>query len=122
MLSSHRAVYFANQTVRRGTRFLLSVSFILIPMLSAPTAWSQTCNSTVNQTVKICAPANGSTVASPVQYSAGALDTTHPITGMVLYVDSVKKASSTSAHLTAALSSPSRQTHHCDSCLELYWI
>ena len=60
----------------------------------------------MNQTVKICSPASGSTVASPVQFSAGALDTTHPITGMVLYVDSVNKASSTSAHLTAALSIP----------------
>ena len=29
MSSSNRAVYFANQTVRRGTRFLLAVSFIL---------------------------------------------------------------------------------------------
>jgi len=106
MLSSNRAVYFANQTVRRGTRFLLAFSVILVPMLSAPAAWSQTCNSTVNQTVKICSPVSGSTVASPVQFSAGALDTTHPVTGMVLYVDSVNKASSTSAHLTAALSIP----------------
>ena len=54
--------------------------------------------------MKICSPASGATVASPVQFSAGALDTTHPVTGMVLYVDSVNKASSTSAHLTAALS------------------
>ena len=48
---------------------------------------------TVNQTVKICAPVAGSTVSSPVQFTASALDTTHRITAMKLYVDNVEKGS-----------------------------
>jgi hypothetical protein len=108
MTSSIRAFYIANQIARRGTRFLVAgpIMFIAV-MLSGTAAWSQTCSSTVNDTVKICSPVSGSTAASPVQFNAGALDTAHPITGMVLYLDSVNKASSTSAQLTAALSVPS---------------
>jgi len=92
-----------NRIVRDRTR-LVAVLLGMAVVMSGPAAWSQTCNSTVNDTVKICSPVSGSTDASPVTFNAGALDNAHPITGMVLYVDSVNKASSTSAHLTAALS------------------
>ena len=105
MTSSIRAFYIANQIARRETRFLVAGTIMFVAvMLSGTAAWSQTCSSTVNDTVKICSPVSGSTAASPVQFNAGALDTAHPITGMVLYLDSVNKASSTSAQITAGAS------------------
>ncbi len=108
MTSSIGDFYIANQIALRGARFLLAGSIMTLAVMASGTkAWSQTCSSTLNDTVKICSPVSGSTAASPVQFSAGALDTAHPITGMVLYVDSVNKASSSNAQLTAALSIPS---------------
>lgn len=61
------------------------------------------CTATTDRTVKICSPAAGSTVSSPVQFSAAALDNEHRVTAMNLYVDSVKSASSTSGQLSASL-------------------
>src|SRR5436305_12458817 len=49
---------------------------------------------TVNKTVNICSPVAGSTVSSPVQFTASALDNDHQITGVKLYVDNVEKGSS----------------------------
>lgn len=61
------------------------------------------CISTVDRTVKICAPAAGSAVPSPVQFSAAALDNEHPVTAMTLYVDSVSSAKSSSKTLSASV-------------------
>ena len=61
---------------------------------------------TVDKTVKICSPANGATVGSPVTFSAGARDNEHPVTSMIMYIDSVKKAQSANASLSAILSLP----------------
>lgn len=61
------------------------------------------CTATADRTVNICAPATGATVASPVQFSAAALDNEHPVTAMTLYVDSVKSAQSSTNRLTASI-------------------
>jgi len=45
-------------------------------------------------------------VTSPVTFSAGALDTIHTVTAMIMYIDSVKKAQSANAQLNAILSLP----------------
>jgi hypothetical protein len=45
---------------------------------------------TTDRTVKICAPANGSTVDTPVHISAAAADS-NPVTSMQVYVDGVRK-------------------------------
>src|SRR5216683_2659184 len=66
-------------------------------------AHAQTCAVTVDKTVNICAPASGSTDNSPVQFTAAALDQEHPITGMIAYVDSVQKAQSGNASLSASV-------------------
>ncbi len=66
-------------------------------------AYAQNCSATVDQTVAICSPANGATVSSPVQFTAAALDNEHPITGMVLYVDSQIKGQSNNASLSASV-------------------
>ncbi len=68
-------------------------------------AWAA-CTATVDKTVKICTPASGATVSSPVTFTAAARDTAHTITAMIMYIDSVQKAKSTTASLTAILSLP----------------
>ena len=73
-------------------------------LLASASAASAVCTATVDKTVKICSPANGATVTSPVTFSAGARDTSHPVTAMIMYIDSVKKAQSSNASLTAILS------------------
>src|SRR5438309_8575043 len=75
-------------------------------VLASASAASAVCTATVDKTVKICSPASGATVASPVTFSAGARDTSHPVTAMIMYIDSVKKAQSANASLTAVLSLP----------------
>ena len=66
-------------------------------------AFGQSCTAAVDKTVAICAPANGATVGSPVQFTAAALDNEHPITGMVLYVDSQIKGQSNNANFSASV-------------------
>ncbi|HEV8180834.1 MAG TPA: alkaline phosphatase family protein, partial [Candidatus Angelobacter sp.] len=58
----------------------------------------------MDKTVKICSPANGATVTSPVTFSAAARDNEHTVTAMIMYIDSVKKAQSSNASLTAIIS------------------
>ena len=43
-------------------------------------------------------------MTSPVTFSAGARDNEHTVTAMIMYIDSVKKAQSANASLTAILS------------------
>ncbi|MBV9669439.1 MAG: hypothetical protein JOZ43_00655 [Acidobacteriales bacterium] len=81
----------------------LRVASVCALLSGAFSAAFGTCTATVNQTVKICTPANGASVGSPVAFSAGALDTTHPITGMILYVDNVNKAKSSNNQLSASV-------------------
>ena len=69
----------------------VAVSFLLFNSIAI--AQTSCPAPTVNKTVKICAPAAGSTVSSPVQFTASALDTDHRITAMKLYVDNVEKGS-----------------------------
>src|SRR5437763_1191337 len=69
------------------------------------------CVATVDRTVKICSPTAGSTVASPVQFTAAALDNEHPVTAMKLYVDTIKSATSASAQLSASVSLASGSHH-----------
>src|SRR4051812_44112565 len=75
-------------------------------LLASASAASAVCTATVDKTVKICSPASGATVTSPVTFSAGARDTSHTVTAMIMYIDSVKKAQSSNASLTAILSLP----------------
>jgi phospholipase C len=89
-----------------GFRFLFSTAIILGLTLVSRSAWSQTCTATVDKTVKICSPTSGSTLASPVQFNAGALDKEHTVTAMALYVDSHEKGSSKNNHLLVVLSLP----------------
>src|ERR1051326_8206610 len=103
-------------------RFLLESYFLLIPggprmnsfrallaatlLLASANVASAACTATVNRTVKICSPTSGATVTSPVTFSAGALDTIHTVTAMIMYIDSVKKAQSANSQLSAILSLP----------------
>jgi phospholipase C len=81
---------------------LIFTAFIFTSMFGN-VAYGQNCSATVDQTVAICSPANGATVGSPVQFTAVALDNEHPITGMVLYIDSQIKGQSSSANLSASV-------------------
>lgn len=83
-------------------RFLLVAFVILLSFSFNSTALGQSCSATTDKTVNICSPASGSSDTSPVQFTAAARDDEHPITGMVLYVDSVEKANSSSASLSAS--------------------
>ena len=83
-------------------RLLLVLLFVCgVPFGAA--AYGQGCAATVDKTVAICSPASGATVGSPVQFTAAALDNEHPITGMVLYVDSQIKGRSNNASLSASV-------------------
>ncbi|MBV8208223.1 MAG: hypothetical protein JO041_15665 [Acidobacteria bacterium] len=64
---------------------------------------ASSCAATADRTVKICSPAAGTTVNSPVQFNAAALDNEHPITAMILYVDSVNSAKSSSGSISASV-------------------
>src|SRR5215471_15891452 len=77
--------------------------FLFFAAAFVPGAYGQTCSATVDKTVHICSPANGATLASPVQFTAAARDNEHPITGMILYVDSVMKAKSPNGLLSASV-------------------
>jgi len=83
--------------------FQLTGIFLAALFLFGSAAHAQTCAVTVDKTVNICAPASGSTDNSPVQFTAAALDQEHPITGMIAYVDSVQKAQSGNASLSASV-------------------
>src|SRR3979411_194012 len=88
---------------------VISLRIFLITTLlltAASAASAQTCTATVDKTEKICSPASGATVTSPVTFSAGARDTSHPVTAMIMYIDSVKKAQSSNASLSAIISLP----------------
>lgn len=85
------------------SRFVLAL-LLLSSLGQIARAQGSGCSATVDKTVNICSPASGATVNSPVQFSAAALDQAHPITGMVLYVDSQQAASSSSATLAAQVS------------------
>jgi len=77
--------------------------FLFFAAAFVPGAYGQTCSATVDKTVHICSPANGATLASPVQFTAAARDNEHTITGMILYVDSVIKARSPNGFLSASV-------------------
>ncbi|HLY92496.1 MAG TPA: Ig-like domain-containing protein, partial [Candidatus Angelobacter sp.] len=84
--------------------FSAATLLLFFSCLFAGNASAQTCTATVDKTVKICAPLNGATVTSPVTFSAGALDKEHTVTAMIMYIDSVQKAKSTTNSLTAIVS------------------
>jgi phospholipase C len=62
--------------------------------------------SATNKTVHICAPTLGSTVASPVTFSASANDTSARVTSMAIYLDSVKVFTVSSNQLNTSLTVP----------------
>lgn len=76
---------------------------LLVAGLSGNVAYAQSCSASVDKTVNICSPANGATVASPVQFTAAARDNEHTITGMVLYVDSMIQGRSSTSLLSASV-------------------
>lgn len=61
------------------------------------------CTPTQDQTVLICLPVLNSSVGSPVQITAAALDNEHPITGMVAYANSQVVAQSSNSTLNASV-------------------
>ncbi len=93
----------------RWLRYSLPLWFVaLVSFLSA------TCSlSTTSPSVNICAPINGSTVTSPVQVSASANDTAHPVVAMKAYLDynAVAVASSTANQLSTTLSTAAGSHH-----------
>src|SRR5438270_2309478 len=93
------------QTTRRALlriRALGALAFLVVVSGALLQAQGQ-CAATVDRVVNICSPVAGATVASPVQFSAAALDNEHPVTAMILYIDSVNSAKSTSASLSASV-------------------
>ncbi len=81
-------------------RILLTTLVILA--LSAISA-AQCALSSTNKTVHICSPASGATVASPVQFSASANDTSAKVTAMAIYLDGTKVYSTASNQLSTSL-------------------
>jgi phospholipase C len=57
-----------------------------------------------NKTVHICSPSNGSTVTSPVSFSASAFDSSARVTAMAIYLDNVKVYTVSSNQLSTSLS------------------
>lgn len=82
---------------------LILVLIFLFAVVFGNVAYGQSCSASTDKTVNICLPTNGSTDASPVQFTAAARDNEHTITGMVLYVDSVIQAKSSTALLSASV-------------------
>ena len=98
------SLFFCSET---GPQMISLRAFLAATLLLASAnVASAVCTATVDKTVKICSPASGATVTSPVTFSAGARDTAHPVTAMIMYIDSVKKAQSANASLSAILSLP----------------
>lgn len=58
---------------------------------------------TVSKTVHICAPTAGSTVSSPVTFSASAYDASAKVTAMVIYLDNAKVYTTSSNQLNTSL-------------------
>src|SRR4051812_6218128 len=86
-----------------GATFVSARNTITVGSGSPPPPPPGTCSPpSTDRTVAICAPANNSTVASPVQFSAAARDNSHTVTAMAVYVDGTKKVSSTSATLSGS--------------------
>ncbi len=81
-------------------RLCLVLAFLMVQAMIGSALYAQ-CSATVDKTVLICSPANGASVTSPVQFNAAARDNAHPVTKMILYVDSTQKANSTTNSLTA---------------------
>jgi len=69
------------------------------------TTSSSGCTASVD-TVHVCSPAAGSTVGSPVHFVAAAAST-HPITAMRIYIDSVSKFTVNANSLDTSLAVPS---------------
>lgn len=83
--------------------FPLLVLSLIVAALSGNVSYAQSCSATVDKTVKICSPANGASLPSPVQFTSAARDNEHAITGMILYIDSTMKAKSTTSLLSASV-------------------
>jgi phospholipase C len=89
---------------------MTSVRCLLVPSLMVvfaavfgDVAYGQSCSALADKTVNICSPAAGAMINSPVQFTAAARDDEHPITGMILYVDSVIHARSSNGLLSASV-------------------
>src|SRR5882672_8601389 len=82
---------------------LVALSLTYPQSLRTAHAQSPGCVASADQTVNICSPASGSVTTTPVQFTAAALDQEHPVTGMVVYVDSQQQASSNSASLSSVV-------------------
>src|SRR4051812_10854912 len=77
---------------------LVTLTLALGAMASAQCSLSAT-----NKTIHICAPTPGSTVTSPVTFSASANDTSARVTSMAIYLDSVKVFTVASNQLNTSL-------------------
>ncbi len=60
---------------------------VLLALCVVPCASASCPFGSTSLSVDICSPAGGSKVSSPVQVSASAYDTAHPVVGMKVYVD-----------------------------------
>ena len=86
--------------MRAATRLLI----ILLSVFSSIPLYAQCAPPTTAGTVRICTPAAGATVASPVSVQASAAPPSgQVITAMRLYVDSVAQYTSNSASLTTSV-------------------
>jgi hypothetical protein len=72
-------------------------------VVNATVAGTGTCTAPTSSGVKICAPASGSTIGSPLQIQAAAT-VTGTIANMQLWVDGVKQYSTASSSLNASIS------------------
>jgi phospholipase C len=81
---------------------LVTLTLALGAMASAQCSLSAT-----NKTIHICAPTSGSTVTSPVAFSASANDTSSRVTSMAIYLDSAKVFTVASNQLSTSLTIPS---------------
>lgn len=84
-------------------RPVLVAFLVFAALVFGRAAYGQSCSASADMTVHICSPIDGSTDASPVEFTAAARDNEHPITGMILYVDSVIAARSSTALLSASV-------------------
>ena len=80
------------------------VGTIIAVLLLGTFASAQCALPTTNKTVHICSPTSGSTVSSPVNFSASANDTSARVTSMAIYLDNVKVYTVASNQLSTSLS------------------
>jgi hypothetical protein len=85
-------------------------SAVTVTVSSGSTSGGGSCTATADHTVRICAPANGSTVTSPVSVTAAAL-ASNGVSTMKIYLDGVSVFTTSGSSINTALTISSGSHH-----------